>query len=162
MKWIKAAIVGIAGALVMFALMVLGIHGTGIAPFNLPPSAAFLTSLGLNVGPLPLLVHLGYGATGSVVFVALYKEGVNLRRGLQWAGVLWLVMMTAYSPIIGWGFFGTADTSGLPEVMQLGSSVKYVFITLLLHVVYGTVLGWGNATWITDEASESVLPDTMS
>jgi len=46
--------------------------------------------------------------------------------------------------------------------MQLGSSAKYVFITLLLHVIYGAVLGWGNARWITDEAPESVLSDTMS
>lgn len=40
MKWLKAATVGALGSLVMFLLLMLGIHGTGIAPFNLPPSAA--------------------------------------------------------------------------------------------------------------------------
>jgi len=56
----------------MFLLMMLGIHGTGTAPFNLPPSAAFLGQFGLNMGPLPLLVHFGYGATWSLVLVGLY------------------------------------------------------------------------------------------
>lgn len=51
MKWIKAGTIGALGSLVMFALIMFGIHGAGIAPFNLPPSAAFLEKLGINVGP---------------------------------------------------------------------------------------------------------------
>lgn len=47
MKWIKAGTIGALGSLVMFALIMFG----GIAPFNLPPSAAFLEKLGINVGP---------------------------------------------------------------------------------------------------------------
>ena len=101
MKWIKSAVVGALGSLVMFLLMMFGIHGAGIAPFNLPPSTAFLERLGLNVGPLPLLVHFGYGATWSILLVALYGADTSARRGVYLATALWLFVMVVYSPLIG-------------------------------------------------------------
>lgn len=106
MKWFKSAVIGALGSLVMFLLMVFGIHGAGVAPFNLPPSAAFLEILGLNIGPLPLLVHFCYGATWSLLLVALYGAETNVRRGIYLATGLWLSMMLVYSSIIGWGVFG--------------------------------------------------------
>jgi hypothetical protein len=66
MQYLKAALVGIVGSLVMFLIMMIGIHGTGIAPFNIPPSAAILVKLGLPVQSLVLLVHFGYGAFGPL------------------------------------------------------------------------------------------------
>jgi len=151
MKWLKAATVGVLGSLVMFVLLMLGIHGTGIAPFNLPPSAAFLETIGLNVGPLPLLVHFGYGATWSLVLVALYGQDTSIRNGMGLAVVLWLVMMVAYSPIIGWGLFGVGGTGhelSPTNPLYLGSPVKYVGATLLLHLIYGSIIGWLNSAWI--------------
>ena len=153
MKWIKAATVGALGSLVMFLLMMVGIHGTGIAPFNLPPSAAFLEVLGLNVGPLPLLTHFGYGATGSIVLIALYQKETSLRAGLTLAGALWLIMMVVYSPLIGWGFFGFGGPAHAldPEApLHLGSPIKYITATLLLHLIYGAILGTLNPRWVTD------------
>ncbi len=85
----------------MFLLMMLGIHGTGTAPFNFPPSAAFLGQFGLNMGPLPLLVHFGYGATWSLVLVGLYGPDTNIRRGIYLAAGLWLVLMLVHSPLVG-------------------------------------------------------------
>mgnify|MGYP007124884632 CR=1 FL=1 len=90
----------------MFLLMMLGIHGTGTAPFNLPPSAAFLGQFGLNMGPLPLLVHFGYGATWSLVLVGLYGPDTNIRRGIYLAAGLWLILMLVYSQLVEWGVFG--------------------------------------------------------
>ena len=150
MKWLKSALVGALGSLVMFALMMAGIHGTGIAPFNIPPSAAFLEQLGLNVGPLPLLAHFGYGATWSLVLVSWFGPDTNVRRGLLLATGLWLFMMLVYSPIIGWGVFGVGGAeyqSG--HLLHLGSPVKYIGATFLLHLLYGWIIGGLNAAWVT-------------
>lgn len=153
MKWLKAALIGALGSLVMFVVLFLGIHVTGMAPFNVPPSAAFLETLGLNVGPLPLVVHFGYGATWSIVLVGLYGAAVNAKRGIGLALALWGFMMIVYSPIIGWGFFGFGGPNhGLDpsHALYLGSGVKYVGATLVLHLIYGGIIGWGNATWTVD------------
>ncbi len=158
MKWLKSILVGVLGSLVMFLLMMLGIHGTGIAPFNLPPSAAFLEQLGLNTGPLPLLVHFGYGATWSLVLVGLYGSDVNVRRGIYLATGLWAFMMLVYSPLIGWGVFGiggSGHTLAASDPLHLGSTAKYVVATLLLHLVYGSIIGGLNPAWIRFEQSST-------
>lgn len=157
MKWLKVAIVGALGSLVMFLLMMVGIHVTEIAPFNLPPSAAFLETLGLNVGPLPLLAHFGYGATWSLVLVALYGADTDLQAGLTVAGALWLFMMLVYSPIIGWGFFGfggAGHTLSATDPLYLGSPVKYLVATLVLHLIYGAIIGTLNPAWVNLGAPE--------
>lgn len=157
MKWIKAAAIGALGSLVMFALIMLGIHGVGVAPFNLPPSAAFLEMLGLNVGPLPLLVHFGYGATWAMVLVALYGPDAGVTNGIGLAVVLWLVMMVVYSPLIGWGVFGFGGAGHqlAPSApLYLGSPVKYVVATLVLHLIYGSIIGGLTPAWIASGAPE--------
>ncbi len=157
MKWLKAAVIGALGSLVMFLIMMMGIHVTGIAPFNIPPSAAFLETLGLNVGPLPLLAHFGYGATWSLVLVALYGADTDLKAGLTVAGALWLFMMLVYSPVIGWGVFGfggTGHTLSSTDPLYLGSPVKYLVATLVLHLIYGGIIGSLNPAWIDFGAPE--------
>lgn len=151
MKWLKSALVGALGSLVMFVLLMAGIHGAGVAPFNIPPSAAFLEQVGLNTGVLPLLVHFGYGATWSLLLVALYEAETTLRHGLQLAAGLWLFMMLVYSPLIGWGVFGIGGqghTLAPTDPLYLGSPVKYVGATLVLHLIYGAIIGGLNPTWI--------------
>jgi hypothetical protein len=159
MKWIKAAVVGALGSLIMFLFIMFGIHGAGVAPFNLPPSAAFLEKIGLNVGPLPALAHFGYGATWSLVLVGLYDRDVSVGKGLALAMGLWLFMMVVYSPIIGWGFFGFGGAGhdlAASNPLYLGSPVKYVGATLVLHLIYGAVIGGLNPVWIDfDEAEQA-------
>jgi|GEM_PF-6604714 len=60
-QYVRAGLVGLLGSLVMFILMMIGINGLGIAPFNISPSAVFLAKLGLSPKPLGLFVHFGYG-----------------------------------------------------------------------------------------------------
>ena len=155
MQWVKAAIVGAAGSLVMFGVMMVAIHGIGVAPFNTPPSAAFLVKLGLPAKPLALIVHFGYGIFWSLVFVALFRSQMSIARGLGLAGALWLVMMVLYSPIIGWGVAGFgAVARAATDPLYLGSPVKYVLATALLHVIYGLIVGWLNPLWINRGAGQ--------
>lgn len=150
MRWLKAAIVGLAGSLVMLAVMK-PLIAMGVAPFNVPPSAAFLIKLGLPPTPLALLVHLGYGATMSVVLYALARDEVNVGRGLALACILWLIMMMVYSPIIGWGLFGFgAAASALPAAnpLHLAPGPKYLVATLVLHALYGVTIGGLGQLWI--------------
>ena len=163
MYWLKAALIGALGSLVMFIIMMAAIHGAGVAPFNIPPSAAFLERLGLNVGPLPLLAHFGYGAFWSIVFASLFKKQMNVWRGLGLAAALWLFMMIAYSPIIGWGVFGFGATERAAEhALHLGSPVKYVIATAVLHAVYGLVIGLLNPLWLHRRQPQSATPTLSS
>lgn len=153
MKWFKVALTGMVGSLVMFLLMMLGIHGTGIAPFNIPPSAAFLTNLGLAIGPLPLFVHFGYGAFWSILLVYLFKEKTNIKKGLGLSLVAWLIMMFIYSPIIGWGLFGFGNAHMMDpsNPLYLESGPKYLISTLTLHLIFGLIIGWLNPKWVNLE-----------
>lgn len=153
MKWFKVALTGMVGSLVMFLLMMLGIHGTGIAPFNIPPSAAFLTNLGLAIGPLPLFVHFGYGAFWSTLLVYLFKEKTNIKKGLGLSLVAWLIMMFIYSPIIGWGLFGFGNAHMMDpsNPLYLESGPKYLISTLTLHLIFGLIIGWLNPKWVNLE-----------
>lgn len=157
MKWLKAANVGALGSLVMFLTMFVGIHVTGIAPFNIPPSAAFLERLGLNIGPLALIIHFGYGMAWSMWMVAFFEWDANLKYGLLLAMVLWTVMMLIYSPIIGWGVFGfggVGPTLPSNHPLHLSSTIKYIVLTLVLHLIYGTIIGTLNPMWINFDTPE--------
>lgn len=157
MKWIKAAIVGALGALIMFVLMMLGINN-GFAPFNVPPSAAFLTRLGLNIGPLALIGHFVYGMFWSIVLVVAFGRSTNWLKGIGLALALWLFMMLVYSPIIGWGVFGFGGPGhqlAPDNPLFLGAPIKYVVATLVLHLIYGGTIGWLNPVWINFEEAGS-------
>ena len=148
-KWTKAALVGALGSLTMFVIIMAAI-GSGIAPFNSPPSAAFLEYFGLNVGPLALMVHFGYGVFWSIVLVALFREKITVIKGNFLALALWLFMMVVYSPLMGWGLFGFEPAAQLPSnhPLYLNSGPQYLVATLLLHVIYGSIIGWLNPKWI--------------
>ncbi len=151
-KWTRAAIAGFIASLCMFILLYLGIYVTGWAPFNITPSAAFLENLGVNIGPLPLIVHFFYGMFWSVVLVYIFENDVSVSKGLLMALALWLFMMIVYSPIIGWGMFGFgfAHLLGSDHMLYLRPGLSYLISTMILHLVYGTVIGWLNARWIKD------------
>jgi len=157
MNLVKAAIVGLVASLLMFLLIQMSIHSrfSGLmalhAAFNTPPSAAFLLSLGLPAKPLALILHFLYGAAGSIILVTIYKNRVNTVRGIGFGMILWLIMMLVYSPIIGWGFFGFGDSvASLPsdEPLALGAPLKYIMVTLFVHLIYGIVIGWTNKRWL--------------
>ena len=148
---LKAGVVGLLGSLIMFILMQIGLN-TGMAPFQVPPSAAFLLSLELPAMPLALVGHFLYGAFWSIVLVALFKEGSSIGKGILLSIVLWLIMMLILSPVIGWGVFGMGERPD-QEIYKEGAKLfleqgpKYIVVTLVLHLIYGLTIGWLNPKW---------------
>ncbi len=148
--WIKSLISGLAGSLIMFILMMIAINGVGIAPFNMPPSAAFLQSLGITPQPLALIIHFGYGAIAGVFLHELFKHRSKVVFGLGLALAMWLMMMFVVSPIIGWGVFGT-HAGSIDGGLSLSSTPKYILSTLILHLVYGLTIGLIQKAWMNDK-----------
>ena len=149
-NYLKAGVIGLLGSLVIFVVMLLGIHVTGIAPFNMPPSAAFLNALELPTQPLALIIHFAYGFLWAAIAYGVFKDRLDLWRATGIAVVVqWLILMQlVFSPLIGWGVFGI-NAGELPadNPMALTSTVKYVVLTLVLHIVYGLLNGWLVPKW---------------
>lgn len=124
---------GVVATLVMTALMVSTV-GVGVSPLPKPIPAALV---GQTLGPLPqpallplaLAAHLVYGGLAAAVLAGLTRR-IDLKTGLLWGGILWAVTGVAWLPYLGWGPFGSQHTPAIAVA------------TLLLHLVYGAVLGW--------------------
>lgn len=150
MQWVKAGAVGALGSLIILIVMLLGVRITGMAPFNLPPSAAFLKAIGIPPQPLGAVLHFGYGIAWAIILLAVFGERTDVWRGLGLAVIVqWLILMQLiYSPITGWGVFGTAAGSMPADApLALTSMPKYIALTLVLHVVYGALNGWLIPKW---------------
>jgi hypothetical protein len=147
--WIKSGISGLIASLAVTILIMLNIHVTEMAPFNVPPVFAFLTSFGLNFKPLALLLHFGYGVFWSWVFVVLFQNRMTIVKALGVSVVMWLIMMFIYSPIMGWGVAGFGAYNLPPDhALYLGNPVKYALMTLVVHLIYGLIMGAINICWI--------------
>jgi len=141
---------GFAASLVMFLIIYLGTTISGIAPFNIPPSAAFLFNLGIESSGFALLLHFSYGIFWSFVLVYSFEEDVTIGKTLVLSIILWLFMMMVYSPLIGWGIFGFGYAHHLSpdHPFYLKDSFSYIVITLFVHLAYGLILGYGNNRWL--------------
>jgi hypothetical protein len=162
MKWLKAAVVGLLAALVMFVI-IQGLIRAGLAPFNVAPSAAFLIAQDLPAVPWAAILHFAYGALGSIVLVALCRRRVTLGAGLLWGVVLWLIMMLVHSPLIGWGVFGMTATELAEDAkLYLAPGPKYAVAALVLHLVYGLIVGLGNKWWLPAPAAGEAPAETSA
>lgn len=73
---------------------------------------------------------IGYGLVYSLLFGNWPMGGHGL-RGILLGVAGWLVMMVVLMPVMGAGLFGTAMPSGMMVPVA----------TLVLHVIFGAVLG---------------------
>jgi len=104
--------------------------------------------MSLNISPLPLLVHFGYGAFWSAILIGLAKSNTNIKKRVMLSIFLRLIMMVIYSPIMGWGFFGFRSVEAAPTAnMYLENGPKYMRSTLIRHLLYGISVGWLNRVW---------------
>lgn len=133
---------GLLATLVMTLIMLTGM-GTGAAPMPEPiPKALAELFLGALLaapsGPVVMVtgmaVHFAYGAAAGGVFGLWFGGWRSWKGGLLWGTILWLIMQVAVLPLLGWGAFGIGVT-GFPPKIAAG--------TLVLHLVYGFLLGWG-------------------
>lgn len=131
----QGVIYGLLGTLVMSLIMLIGM-GTGMSPIPEPIPLAIAKGL---LGSVPqsllmafaIIAHFGYGAFWGVVLFDWIEDRGNLWHGLGWGIFLWLIMEVIVLPALGWGVFGTAITP------------KIAVATLVLHLIYGGILGWG-------------------
>lgn len=125
---------GIVATLVMSAFMLAGIV-TGVSPMPKPIPAAILGKILGGAAPKPAVIglaalaHLGYGGVWGGI-LARWTKPVTVAKGLGLGIGLWLLMQLVVLPFLGWGVFGTALTP------------KIAVATLVLHLIYGVVLGW--------------------
>ena len=124
---------------------------TGVSPMPEPiPKAVVATLFGSEL-PKPVLLvlviglHLGYGGFFGAV-LARVAQPVTIWKGLGLGVVLWAMMQVTFLPFLGWGVFGTAITP------------KIAVATLVLHLIYGGLLGWALDRDGTATASESLSP----
>jgi hypothetical protein len=137
---LSGAIYGLLATFGMTVVMLIGMS-TGIAPMPEPIPTALAERLLEGVfGRLApstftgvgLFLHFGYGGLAGVIFVQLFRDNLNVKFGLLWGGMLWLIMQIAFLPLLGWGLFGISVT-GIPPKIAVG--------TLVLHLIYGGILG---------------------
>jgi hypothetical protein len=124
---------GVAATVAMSLLTLIG-TGTGASPIPKPIPAAIVGRLGGAALPGPAVValaavaHLAYGGFWGGV-LAIGVDRVTWKAGLALGVGLWLLMQVAVLPFVGWGLFGASVTPAIAGA------------TLLLHLVYGGVLG---------------------
>lgn len=129
-KYVSGIVAGFIATVVLSILMVIK-KNMGVEPALNPVSdiMQFLGTTNMIVG------WVGHFILGSVVWGIIFVIIKNILpgkywwRGILYGIILWLVMMVIYMPVMGWGFFA----------MKLGG--KAVVMTLVLHVIYGFVLG---------------------
>lgn len=144
------ALTGVLASMVMFIFMYIGINITEVAPFNVPPSYAFLYNLGVEETGYAMLLHFCYGTFWAFVLVYTFDDNLSIMKAIMLAMVLWLFMMFVYSPLIGWGVFGFGYAHHLPSnhPLYLEGALSYILITLFVHLVYGWVLGYISSKWL--------------
>ncbi|MBM3946215.1 MAG: hypothetical protein FJ315_02290 [SAR202 cluster bacterium] len=81
-----------------------------------------------------LVLHFGAGIVFAVVYLMLVERrlfGVGWQRGVMFALVPWALSLIVFFPLVGAGMFG----------MAIGAGPLPIIGNLVLHVVYGAVLG---------------------
>lgn len=130
-EWLKALAVGITTAILLSVVMVSALK-LGISPFPKPLGLAFAEMVLGRALPLPvgLLFHVAYVTFWSVAFVVRFRNSLSFGKALLLALVLWIGVLVAFFPVVGWGFLG------------LGIGPKLIVASLVPHLLFAAFL-WG-------------------
>jgi uncharacterized membrane protein YagU involved in acid resistance len=127
---VRAVLGGLVGTIVLTTLMYVGAPMMGIPKMDI---AAMLGSM-LGGWTMGMVMHF---VNGAVLFPLIYAfvmfskfRGGPATKGILWGVILWLVAGLVVMPIMGEGFFGTANSGMMAAVASL-----------IGHIVYGAVLG---------------------
>lgn len=143
MKWVKTILIGILATFAMDVSMKILMNTLGLMPTNIHPAAAFLYNLGIQSNYFSLILHYCYGILWTLVFVYAFEFNFSVKKAVILSLVLWIFMMTVYSPVIGWGFFGVGNARLLDNSHPLfvSSTIEFIALTLSIHICYGLTLG---------------------
>src|SRR5215472_7983645 len=126
----RAILGGLAGTTVLTLLMYVGAPMMGIPKMDI---AAMLGSM-LGGWTMGMLMHV---VNGVILFPLIYSlflfsklRGSPVSKGILWGVALWLAAGLMAMPVMGAGFFGTAN-----------GGMKAALASLVGHAVYGALLG---------------------
>lgn len=124
-SWTGAIGIGVAVS-ILTAIIMVAATKAGLSPFPKPPSLAFAEAVLGRTLPLPigLLFHAAYVTFWSVVFVQFFPNR-SFWPAMALAGTLWIVILTVFFPLVGWGFAG------------LHVSPKLIPASFLPHLLFG-------------------------
>lgn len=127
--WPRALGIGILNAVLLSAIMV-PVFLLGFSPFPQPPSLAFAQTVLGRPLPLPvgLLFHVAYVTFWSLAYIVVSYPRMTLLRALSLAAALWIVILTVFFPIIGWGRLG------------LGIGPRLIIASFIPHLLFGLFL----------------------
>ncbi len=126
----KAVGVGIATGILLSLIAIAG-QMSAMSPMPEPLGLAFAR---LILGPVPmpvgLLFHLVYVTVWTVVYVVLFRSDLTLVNALGLGLFLWLLVLIAFFPLVGWGVFG----------LEVGPQL--IVAALVLHLLFSLFI-WG-------------------
>lgn len=147
----KGIVAGFAATIALSALMLVQ------QAAGLMPELSIIQLLTVAAG-VPGVVWAGWALhfligtlAWGILFVYLRPLMPGRSRVVQavWFSALaWLLMMIAFMPAAGAGLFGA----------RLGNGLAVAAVTLVLHLVYGAVLGWTFAALTRSEALPGATP----
>ena len=142
--YITGIVAGLIATVVLSALMLLK-GMMGVMP-DLDVIAMIAGMMGASA-LIGWIAHFMIGAIYGLVFSQVAGHGTTgatVARGVGLGIAGWLVMMIVLMPMVGCGFFGLAMPSGMMAPVA----------TLMLHVIFGGVLGFSFAK-LTGDATAS-------
>ena len=121
-------------ATAVLSVVMLMKEAMGLMP-QLNPVAMISSMMGASTPVMGWIVHFMIGTLAWGILYAILEPrlpGKSWVRGAVFATGAWLMMMVAMMPMAGAGIFG----------MALGLGIMAPVATLLMHWLYGAVLGW--------------------
>ncbi|MDX1609858.1 MAG: hypothetical protein R3225_07015 [Halofilum sp. (in: g-proteobacteria)] len=115
---------------ILLSLIMVPAFLAGIPPMPEPPSLAFAQTVLQRPLPLPvgLLFHLAYVTFWSVVWVACDYPRLRFATALTLGLALWVVALSVFFPINGWGFLGLAVS---PKLIPAALVPHLLFVVFL-------------------------------
>lgn len=125
-RFIRGIIAGLVATVVLSLLMLMkGMMG-------LMPDVDVIAMLAGKMGDNAMMGWAAHFMIGIVYGIAMAVIGGGIGRGIVLATAGWLVMMVALMPMMGSGMFG----------MSMESGMMVPVATLMLHLIFGVVLGF--------------------
>ncbi len=81
----------------------------------------------------------------GLCLVYTFEDDFSIAKALILSVVLWLSIVR----LLGDFGFGYAQNLAVDLPLYLDSSILYILLTLLLHLIYGWVLGYLGSRWLT-------------